>query len=46
MRHALSFAALHVNQNLTIDSSTRSIIGDEEASALMRGPAPREGWKA
>jgi hypothetical protein len=37
--------ALHVNRNLTIDPATRSIIGDEEAAALMNGPAAREGWK-
>jgi hypothetical protein len=37
--------ALHLNRNLTIDPSTRSIVGDEEAAALMQGPAPREGWK-
>jgi hypothetical protein len=34
-----------VNRNLTIDPATHSIIGDEEASALMHGPAAREGWK-
>ena len=28
--------ALHVNRNLTIDPATRSIIGDEEAAALMK----------
>jgi hypothetical protein len=37
--------ALHVNQNLTIDPQTRSILGDGEAAALVRGPVPREGWK-
>ena len=37
--------ALHVNRNLNIDPVTRSIIGDEEATALMSGPAAREGWK-
>jgi predicted dehydrogenase len=36
--------ALHVNRNLTIDPKTRSIIGDEEATALMTGPKPRAGW--
>ncbi|CAN5728840.1 Gfo/Idh/MocA family oxidoreductase [soil metagenome] len=37
--------ALHVNRSLTIDPVTRSIIGDEEASALMQGPVARESWK-
>jgi hypothetical protein len=37
--------ALHVNRSLTINPATRSIIGDEEATALMHGPAAREGWK-
>jgi len=37
--------ALHVNRNLTIDPTTRSIVGDDEATALMSGPAAREGWK-
>jgi predicted dehydrogenase len=36
--------ALHLNRNLTIDPTTRSIVGDVEASALMAGPAPRAGW--
>lgn len=37
--------ALHVNRSLTINPATRSIISDEEATALMHGPAAREGWK-
>lgn len=37
--------ALHLNRNLTIDAQTRTILGDEEAAALVHGPAPREGWK-
>lgn len=37
--------AQHVNRNLTIDPATRSIVGDEEATVLMSGPAAREGWK-
>ena len=36
--------ALHVNRNLTIDPQNRSIIGDAEATALIAGPKPREGW--
>ena len=37
--------ALHVNRNLTIDPKTRSIVGDDEAAALVQGPVPRESWK-
>ena len=37
--------ALHLNRSLTIDPVTRSILGDEEASALMSGPPARDGWK-
>jgi predicted dehydrogenase len=36
--------ALHVNRDLTIDPATRTIVGDPEASALMAGAKPREGW--
>lgn len=36
--------ALHVNRNLTIDPKTRTIIGDNEAAALMSGPKPRKEW--
>jgi hypothetical protein len=37
--------ALHLNRNLTIDPSSRSILGDEEASLLMSGSPAREGWR-
>ncbi len=37
--------ALHLNRGLTIDPVTRSILGDEEASALMSGPPTRDGWR-
>lgn len=37
--------ALHLNRSLTIDPVTRSILGDEEATALMNGPTAREGWR-
>jgi predicted dehydrogenase len=37
--------ALHLNRALNIDPTTRRILGDEEATALMNGPAPREGWR-
>jgi predicted dehydrogenase len=37
--------ALHLNRALNIDPATRSILGDEEATSLMHGPAAREGWK-
>lgn len=37
--------ALHLNRSLTIDPVTRSILGDEEAAALMNGPTAREGWR-
>ena len=36
--------ALHLNRNLTIDPAARTIVGDAEATALMAGPPPREGW--
>jgi predicted dehydrogenase len=38
--------AMHVNRSLTIDPKTRTIVGDDEAAALMAGPKPRDGWKA
>lgn len=36
--------ALHVNRDLTLDPLTRTILGDAEAAALIRGPQPRDGW--
>ena len=36
--------ALHVNRNLTINPQTRTIVGDDEAAALMVGLKPRVAW--
>jgi len=36
--------ALHVNRNLTINPQTRTIVGDDEAAALMVGLKPRAAW--
>ena len=37
--------ALHLNRSLKIDSKRRAIIGDDEATALMSWPAPRDEWR-
>jgi hypothetical protein len=36
--------ALHVNRSLTINPQTRTIVGDDEAAALIN-PQPRTGWR-
>lgn len=37
--------ALKVDRDLKIDPNKGTIIGDDEASYWMKGPAPRRGWE-
>ena len=37
--------ALKVNRDLKINPNKGKIVGDDEASYWMKGPAPRKGWK-
>ena len=37
--------AQRLNRSLRFDPSARRFVGDDEANALLDGPAPRKGWE-
>ena len=42
----LGVIAQRLNRNIKFDPSTKRVVGDDIADALLRGPAPRKGWES
>ncbi len=41
----LGAIAQRLNRGIKFDPATKTVIGDEEANRLLKGPAPRKGWE-